>query len=194
MAHIPMPTSSLTAMVEYWTAQAAMASGFLLRLYRDLGDDRQAYLAMQAVGPSKERAQRFGFHSQVDALKAVFAAEYPEKTLGEKNAWQLMIEAHAGLCAFHGLVDEHEKSGSIRGSRTGTNRAFHMARRGYRTAFPEEITIPGIRQAIESATAICADVFSSNVGCASDQEKSDLRQELRANILEALLKEVGDPE
>jgi len=32
-------------------------------------------------------------------------------------------------------------------------------------------------------------VFSSNMDCASDQEKSDLRQELHANILEALLKE-----
>jgi len=52
------------------------------------------------------------------------------------------------------------------------------------------MTIPGILQAIEFAANRCAEVFSLNVEGAADKEKADLRQELRANILEALMKEV----
>lgn len=193
MTPTPMPPSSLTATVDHWTAQAVMTSGYLLRLYRILGDDRQASIAMQAVGPCGERVQRLGIQAQVAVLNILFTAEYQEETIGEEKSWQMMIEAHSGLCALHGLVDDQvddqEKGRSIRGSRTSTNKAFHIALRGYRSAFPEEITIPGIRQAIETAALRCADVFSSNMDCASDQEKSDLRQELHANILEALLKE-----
>jgi len=189
MTPTPMPPSSLTATVDHWTAQAVMTSGYLLRLYRILGDDRQASIAMQAVGPCGERVQRLGIQAQVAALNILFTAEYPEETVAEENAWQLMIEAHAGLCAFHGLVDDHEVGKSIRGARTKTNKSFRMALRGYRSAFPEEITIPGIQQAIETAARRCADVFSSSVEFASDQEMSDLRRDLQASIIEALLKE-----
>lgn len=189
MASPPMPIPSLTQTVDSWTAQAVMTSGYLLRLYRILGDDRQAAIAIQAVGPCGERVQRLGIQAQVAALNIIFEAEHPEETIGEEKAWQLMIEAHAGLCAFHGLVDDHEKGGSLRGNRTGTNKAFHMALRGYRTAFPEEFTALGIKQAVETAATRCADVFSANVEFPTDQEKSDLYQELHANILEALLKE-----
>jgi len=189
MATHPMANSSLTETVDFWTAQAVMTSGYLVRLYRFLGDDRQAYLAMQGSGPCEERAQRLGLHPQVAALRAVFVAEHPEETLSEEKAWQLMIEAHSGLCAFHGLVDDHEKGGSLRGSRTGTNKAFRMALRGYRSAFPEEITIPGIQQAIETAATRCAEAFSIEVDGVADDEKVDLRRELHSNILEAIISE-----
>ena len=127
-------------------------------------------------------------------IKAAFVAEHPEETLGEENAWQTIVEALAGLCALHGLVDDHKEGRSLRGSRTGTNKALRMAMRGYRSAFPEEISSPGIRRAIQQAALRCADAFSSNVDDATDQEKADLRKELHANILDALLKEVSDPE
>ena len=37
-----MANSSLTETVDSWTGQAVMTSGYLMRLYRFLGDDRQA--------------------------------------------------------------------------------------------------------------------------------------------------------
>ena len=185
-----MATSTLTQTVDFWTAQAVMASGYLLRLYRILGDDRQAAMARQAGGPSEERAQRLGLLAQVAALNIIFEAEHPEETIGEEKAWQILVESHAGLFAFHGLVDNNEKAGSLRGSRTGTTKAFHKALKGYRTAFPEEMTIPGIQKAIENAANRCAEVFSVSVDGATEKEKSDLRREIHANILEALSKEV----
>jgi len=188
MASPQMPTSSLTQTVDIWTAQVVQASNYLTRLYRVLGDERQAYQAMQACGPCEERAQRLRLQPQIDELKAAFAAEYPEETLGEEKAWQLLIAASAGLCAFHGLVDDHEEGKNLRGPRTATNKAFNNSLRGYRTAFPEELTIPGIRQAIEQASLFCADAFSSNVDEATCQEKADLGRELHAEILETLMK------
>lgn len=189
-----MANSSLNETVDSWTAQAAQASGHLMRLYRTLGDERQVYIASQASGLSEERTQRLKLQTRIAALNVVFVNEYPEETHGEEKAWQLLIEANAGLSAFHGLVDDHEQGGCIRGARTATNKAFHKALRGYRTAFPEEMTIPGVQQAIEQAALRCAETFSFEVDGTTDQEKSDLRKELHGYILEALRKEVGDPE
>lgn len=189
-----MATSSLNETVDSWTAQAVMASGYLMRLYRILGDERQAYIASQAGGLSEERAQRLRLRARIATLNAVFATGYPEETDGEEKAWQLLIEANAGLNAFYGLVEDHEQGGSIRGARTATNKAFHKALKGYRTAFPEDTTIPGIQQASAQAALRCAEAFSFEVDGTTDQEKSDLRQELHGYILEALRKEVGDPE
>jgi hypothetical protein len=170
MASPQMPTSSLTQTVDIWTAQVVQASNYLTRLYRVLGDERQAYQAMQACGPCEERAQRLRLQPQIE------------------KAWQLLIAASAGLCAFHGLVDDHEEGKNLRGPRTATNKAFNNSLRGYRTAFPEELTIPSIRQAIEQASLFCADAFSSNVDEATCQEKADLGRELHAEILETLMK------
>lgn len=166
-----------------------VASGYLVRLYRILGDDRQAFMAVQAQGPCAERVQRLGLQSRIADLQAVFIAGIPQETAGEQQAWELLIEAQAGLCAFHGMANDHEKSGSLRGSRTGTTRAFHKSLLGYRTAFPEEMTIPGIQLAIETAASRCAEAFSLDVDGATDQEKAEVREELRINILDALTKE-----
>ena len=189
-----MHTFSLTETVDSWTAQAVMASGYLIRLYHFLGDDRQAYLTTQACGPCEERAQRLGLQDQITALKAVFVSEHSEETLGEENAWQMMIEAHAGLFALQCLVEDRGKDVSLPGGKTDNNRAFHVALRSYRTAFPEEITIPVIRQAIETAATQCADAFPINANGVTDQEKVDLRLEIHNITLEVLLKESGSTE
>ena len=185
-----MATSTLNQTTDFWTAQAVMASGYLLRLYRILGDDRQAAMARQACGPCEERAQRLGLMAQIVVLNSQFIAEYPEDTLGEEKAWEILVEAHAGLSALHGLVHDHEKAGSLRGSQTGTLKAFHKALRGYQTAFPDEMTILGIQVAVEAAANRCADAFSLEVDGVTEQEKADFRKELYSNILEALLKEL----
>jgi len=56
-------------------------------------------------------------------------------------------------------------------------------------AFPEEMTILGIKHAIEIAASGCAESFSLEVDGTRDEEKAELRRELRTNILNALMKE-----
>lgn len=128
-------------------------------------------------------------HSLAD-LQAVFIAGIPQDSIGEQKGWELIIQAQAGLAAFHGMVDDHEKGGSLRGPRTATTKAFHKSLLGYRTAFPDEITMPGIQRAIEIAATRCAESFAFEVDETTDQEKYALLQELHTNILDALMKEV----
>jgi len=189
MASSPMTQSRLTATVDLWTAEVMVASNYLVRLYRILGDERQVYLAMQARGPCEERAQRLGLAPRVQALHNVFVAENPEDAIGEQKAWELLLNAQAGLVAFYGLVDGHEKHGSLRGPRNATTKAFHKSLLGYRTAFPEEMTIPGIQRTLEIAAVRCAESFSLEVDGAIEEEKTDLRREIHADILDALMKE-----
>ena len=49
MAPPAMASTALTQTVDFWTAQAVMASGYLVALYRILGDDRQVALAMENI-------------------------------------------------------------------------------------------------------------------------------------------------
>ena len=178
-----MTDTSLTEAVDSWTAQAVMASGYLARLYRGLGDERQADLAAQACGSCGERAQRLGLVARIAALDTTFTLEHPEETIGEEKAWQLLVGAHAGLHAFLGLVDGDEQ-----GRATGASKAFHEALRGYRTAFPEEMTIPGIRKAIDAAARHSAEAFPCSAGAGTAEEKSGLP----GRLFEELLKETGE--
>ena len=184
-----MTQSSLSQTVDQWTVEVIVASGYLVRLYRILGDERQVYLAMQARGPCEERAQRLGLQTRIAALQAVFITEIPQETAGEQKAWELIIEAQAGLAAFHGMVDDHEKGGSLRGPRSATTKAFHKSLLGYRAAFPEEVTTPGIQRAIETAATRCSESFALEVDGTTEEERAELRREIHANILDALMKE-----
>jgi len=187
-----MAASSLSQAVDLWTAQVMVARRYLTRLYRVLDDDRQAAMAQQACGPCEERAQRLGLHGRIQALQTEFADMHPDDTLGELKAWETMVQAQAGLLAFHSLVDEdHERSRNLRGSKTQTTKAFQKALRGYRTAFPEEITFPGFQQAIETAAFHCAEAFSQEVGDLTDEEKRNLQREVQAKLLDALKVEAG---
>jgi len=190
MSSSPMTQSSLTETVDLWTAEVMVASNYLVRLYRILGDDRQVYLTMQARGHCEERAQRLGLSPRVKALHNVFVAEQPEDSVGEAKAWELLLTAQAGLAAFYGIVDDHEKGGSLRGPRTATTKAFHKSLLGYRTAFPEEITIPGIHRAFEIAARICAESFALEVDDSNEEEKAGLRSEIHANILDGLMNKI----
>ena len=120
-----MTDTSLTEAVDSWTAQAVMASGYLARLYRGLGDERQADLAAQACGSCGERAQRLGLVARIAALDTTFTLEHPEETIGEEKAWQLLVGAHAGLHAFLGLVDGDEQ-----GRATGEPGEFPIGGKG----------------------------------------------------------------
>jgi hypothetical protein len=119
-------------------------------------------------------------------LNTAFVADHPGEAEGEEKAWEMLIEAHAGLSTFYSLVEDHDQGRNLRGWKTATAKAFHQALKGHRTAFPEEMTILGIHRAIECAANTCIEMFLLAAECSTDQEKEDLRQELRTSILEAL--------
>ena len=131
---------------------------------------------------------RLGLQARIAQLQAEFAGNHLDATSGEQRAWELLIEAQTGLAALHGLVDEHEKSGTIRGLRSATTKSLQKALRGYRVAFPDEVTQPGIQRSIDVAATRCAASFSLEVENATEEERAGLRQEIKANILSALMK------
>jgi len=182
-----MTSSPLNTTIDDWTAQAVVASRFLTGLYRALGDDRQVANATQAGAHAEEQAIRLSLRSRISAMRTLFDDQDPAELSRESRAWQILIEAQAGLSAFHCLVDGHERGSSIRGSRTATEKAFLRSLRGYRVAFPEEMTTVGIQRAIEIAAARCASSFTLEVDGASEQEQVDLRNQLHATILDTLI-------
>jgi hypothetical protein len=182
-----MIRNALTQTVDEWTAQAVVASAYLVGLYRSLDDSRQLALAMQAQGHCEERVQRLGLQAVIGKLQAKFAATHADGTAREQEAWEQLIVAQAGLAAFHGLVDDHPQHDTLRGQRNVTNKALLKAMRGYRSAFPEEVTRPGVERAIGFAATQCSDSFSLDVEDVTDEERDGLRQELRGNIVKSLI-------
>lgn len=188
-----MTSSRLSHTVDTWTCQAVSASRFLQVLYRRLGDEKQAANAIQAGAPAEERGSRVGLGTRIAALKIVHGQESPDAAPGEARSWRLLVEAQAGICAFHAMADhgDDSKARSIRGARTANNKAFQQALRGYRTAFPEEMSEAGISQAIEDAANRCVVSFLEDLTDASEEERQTFRQDLNRTILDALTREAG---
>lgn len=188
-----MTSSHLSQAVDTWTCQAVSASRFLQALYRRLGDEKQATNAIQAGAPAEERGGRLGLSARIAALKIIHGQESPDAAPGEARSWQVLVEAQAGVCAFHAMADHCDdgKARSLRGARTANNKAFQQALRGYRIAFPEEMSEAGISQAIEIAASTCVATFMEDLTDASEEERESLRQDLSRTILDALTREIG---
>jgi hypothetical protein len=186
---MPHP-SPLSQTVDTWTCQAMVASSHLVSLYRLLGDEQQAALALKALGPCEEQAQRLGLQVQAAELYAAFLASHPEEVAGEAGAWQWLVEAHAGLAAFHGLaVDAAGSARAPRGDQAATLKAFCHSLQGYRTAFPEEMANEGIHQALDAATARSAEAFAPDAEEVPERERVALRRELEDILREAFTQE-----
>ena len=115
---------------------------------------------MQANGPCENALSGWGLKARISTLHVEFLAQYPEETLGEEKAWLLIVEATLVFAHFMALSMTMRRAVASGVNRTATNKAFYKALRGYRTAFPEEVAVPGIRQAIETAARRCAEALS----------------------------------
>lgn len=190
-----MSTTTLSQTVDTWTLRAVAASRHLARLYRTLGDGKQASHALQAGSPAEERAQRLGLLAQLPAAEARLKDDVSEETEQEAWAWQSLIESQAGICAFHAMVLDHQDSRGLRGSRTAASRAFQLALKGYRIAFPEPLTSIGIGQAIEAAADGCVRAFVEDLPEQSDEAcNSEAIREIHRSISEALRAAAEHPE
>lgn len=69
--------------------------------------------------------------------------------------------------AFYKMIEDHDERSIVQGQRTVTLKVLKTALRGYRSAFPEELTLPGVQRAIEAAANRCSDSFVSfRLACA----------------------------
>lgn len=188
-----MTSSHLSQAVDTWTSQAVVASRYLTHLYRTLNDEKQTSNAIRSGAPAEERAQRLGLAIQVSAMQALFVEKHSEELLGEAHAWQALVEAQAGLAAFHAMVDgKSGESHGLHGMRTATNKAFQRALQGYRIAFPEQMAREGIAKAIRAAADRCSETFLADLDDnVSPEASSTLALEIQKNILEVLMAEAG---
>jgi hypothetical protein len=179
-----MGSSFFDMAIADWTAQATMASGFLVHLYRTLGDGRQQARVLEVRRPCEERSRHLGLQDRVPTLLAAFLAEYPDDQAREARAWQVLVEVHAGLTSFYRIAEpERGKGMGSQGRRSSVDRALHRSLQGYRAAFPDDMAARGICLAIAAAADCCSDAIALDMGI------QDLRQELHACILDDLTRE-----
>jgi hypothetical protein len=157
-----------------------------------LGDDKQAANAIQTGKPSEERAQRLGLDIQLAAMKALHGEIDPENMLSEARAWGILVEAQAGIRAFHAMADgQTAESSGLQGAENATTKAFEKALHGYRVAFPEEMANEGILKAIEIAATLCAKTFVDDLPDEDlDEEREAVEKSVYQDILEALTQAV----
>lgn len=165
------PTGHLTRQVDLWTRQALQAGRFLLRLYRRLQDDRQAAATLAALVPCETRAARQ--RMDIPSHPPETCAPGEDEALAESRAWETVLEAQIGYCAFHALVD------SPRGVKHAAERAYHMAVRGLETAFPKEWTTPRRQAILQEVSTRCADLFLLDL---EDEGAPEQRRHLHATI------------
>lgn len=187
-----MPTR-LTQQIDAWTVQALVAVRYLAAFYRQLRDDRQATAALQSLGPAEERARRLGIEGRVIAEREVFLRQYVDETEAEAAAWHSLIEAQAGICAFHALVaDDPDRNKPLRGARCASLKAFKRAVVGMRTAFPEPMAEEGIAKAVDAASRTSTDLFVMGLESLDDGREvqgADLRESLFQRVSAALIAE-----
>lgn len=183
----PGPRPSALQALDVWTVSALMASSHLARLYRTLRDDRQAGLALEARGMSEERALRYRLMEAAAELGLRFAEDHPDETEGEARAWQLLVEAHAGMHVLYSVMDQDPaKSSHFRGARTATAKALCRSVHGYRVAFPDVMAEDGVLQSLEAASHRIADLLMPGEAGVDEEEILRRRQAIHDDIMEAL--------
>jgi len=181
----------LTATADDWTVQAIVASRYLTKLYRGLGDEKQASNAIQVGALMEERAQRLGLLSQAQQHQTTFQAEQTDTTQGEAQAWQVLVEALAGLSAFYAIADAPApKPTGLQGVRNKTNKAYQKALHSYRVAFPESMANQGIKNAIHRSAHRCTQTLLMDCDNSDPISMDDpAAREIHQNILQSLLAE-----
>ena len=188
-----MTSSRLTETVDAWTIQAVVASRFLTSLYRGLGDNKQAAHAIQAGVPAEERARRLGLGAQIKTRQDLATMEATPEVSREFQAWQALVEAHAGVAAFHSMAEEGpSRKEGLQGTRSANTKAFQQALRGFGVAFPEAMAGEGIATALQVATDTSVETLLADLEEKAPQgDHSALAEELTREILGALREASG---
>jgi hypothetical protein len=184
-----MSSPSIARTLDEWVLQAVSASRFLTKLYRALGDERQAFTVIRAGSIAENYCAKQRFSGKFPAVLKTDHGDPAQVAADEEAAWKQLLEALAGLCAVFAMVDwSRETATGMAGSRTAASAAFRQALRGYLTAFPDTMVREGVAQSLEAATAsICTRTFKLQSEDPTPSPECDrLRQELRKFIQESL--------
>jgi hypothetical protein len=172
------------SIVDQWSLQSVASARYLMGLYRKLDDEKQAGRACQAGAPAEERTARLQITAKaIDFTKAL--QMLPEEA-GDALAWQNLLEAQTGICAFIALVAQMGLTKGLNGAKRANTKAFHAALQGYRTAFPDPLATEGICRALEMAT------FSSTEALVAEYRATpELRETFENVIMEGLWRAAG---
>jgi len=180
----------LGLLVDACLVQAVGAARHLVRLYRVLGDDKQAATALRMMAPLQARIQRKGLEAQTTALRENLLQDYPQETQAEEAAWRFFLEACAGFLAFHAAVAMGTPGtpgkDPLRGSRNEALRAFREGIKGFRTAFPEAMVQDGVSWAIDSASQVCAETIVGDFTEGETETSESTIRSIKQDIQDAL--------
>lgn len=185
-------SNPLSKHVDQLTCQSIRASRLLAKLYRSLGDEKQAANAIQAGAPAEERAHRYGLSAHISSLTLPLSQEDANEVQAEKKAWELLVEAQAGIAALHSMDSRHAgKHRGLRGARNTAKTALCRAVKGYGMAFPEEMVRSGVLRAISSASEYCARVFVTDLAGEHIHEGVEgIQEKVCQEVLRWLLSEI----
>lgn len=185
-------TDSLARILDAWACRAVACSFFLVGLYRRLEDPQQASRAMRAGEASLERVQRLGLGGAVQVrlqgLRAVASEEEAEQV-----AWRGMVAALGGLAASFAMAESGRERGQFSGLK-GQQKAFRKglteALKGFRTAFPEEMSGKDINAAFdEIAEAVADTLIQAAEETVDETYRTNLRAHVRTVFLEGTFQE-----
>lgn len=177
----------LRLILDDWTADTAATSFCLVGLYRKLDDARQASRALRAGQSSLERVQRLGLSDTVQTKLQRLRTLSSEEEI-ERSAWQRLVGSLCGISAFHMLaeIDKPERTDiSFRGIRSALRNEVAEALKGFRTAFPVEITEHGIAHSLDHTAKVLMDALVQ--AAADDPPDEDELCELHGNIHKMLV-------
>ena len=184
-------SESLTRILDAWACRAVASSFFLVGLYRRLEDDVQASRAMRAGEAPLERVQRLGLGGAVQVrLRGLRAIASEERA--EQAAWQGMVTALGGLSSFYSIAELGKKDGQfsgLRGQQNAIRKGLTEALRGFRTAFPEEMTGQDIDSALaEISTSVADTLIEAAEEDVDEASRANLRAHVRATLLEGMVR------
>ena len=182
-------SESLTRILDAWACRAVAASFFLVGLYRRLEDEVQASRALRAAEAPLERVQRLGLGGAVQVrlhgLRAVASEEEAEQA-----AWRGMVTALGGLSAIFAMAEPGRRNGQfsgLRGQQNAIRKGLAEALKGFRTAFPEEMTGQDIESALdEIADSVAGVVIEAAAEDVDGASRADLRAHVRATLVEGM--------
>lgn len=167
-----------------YTCMAVSASRYLTKLYRLLDDSKQASNAIRAGAYAEERACRYRLSSKIENFQVCGADTCPNDIVDEQRAWEVLVEAQAGIAVLHGMANpQGGKFRGLRGARSASKNAMIIAAKGFCMAFPENEYKNGINRSIGLASNDCSNIFLETVQIdLKNEQNNELNKKIKTEI------------
>lgn len=177
---------SIQIVMGEWTHQAFGAGLRLMKLYAQLGDDKQRQRAVQTFDAARERIEQSKYTS---ANNQDYLEIDPANSESELAAWREAIEATTGILILLTLARDSGKSFTgLRGQISKFAKASHEALEGLKCALPEDFAKEGTKQAMEKVMEDCRIAFDESF---SEDLGEKVLNDILISIREALRNHLG---